>query len=115
MEQSRFSDDSMEYPAHYVGLTYTIFPELWDFYLQDCDSGDSPRAKHPNADWALIGGTVGVIGMIRSGDGQAAYLHPDGTPAKVRAFCSSLHFEPVKELNIVFREKYIPDVEVRII
>ena len=116
IDQSHFRDDSMEYPAHCVGLTYTIFPELQDFYLRDCDNGDGPRAKHQNPDGPVIGGAVGVIGMIKS-DSQHTYLHPDGTPAKARAFCSSLHFEPVKELelNIVFREKRIPDIEVKII
>ena len=116
MDQSHFRNDGMEYPTHCVCLTYTIFPELEDFCLRDCDNGDSPRAKHQNPNGPTIGGAVGVIGMIKS-DSQHAYLHPDGTPAKPRAFCSSLHVEPVKELtlNIVFREKRVPDIEVKII
>ena len=116
MDQSIFHDDSMEYPTHCVGLTYTIFPELQDFYLRDCDNGDSSRMKHPNPGGPISMGAVGVIGMIKS-DSHHTYLHPDGTPAKACAFCSSLHFEPVKklELNIVFREKRIPDIEVRLI
>ena len=116
MDQSYFRNDDMEYPTHCMGLTYTIFPELQDFYLRDCDNGDSPRMKHQNPDGPVIGGAVGVIGMIKS-DIKHTYLHPDGTPAKARAFCSSLHFEPVKELelNIVFREKRVPDIEVQII
>ena len=97
-------------------LCYTIFPELQDFYLRDCDNGDSPRMKHHNPGGPISMGAVGVIGMIKS-DSEHTYLHPDGTPAKARAFCSSLHFEPVKklELNIVFREKRVPDIEVKII
>ena len=116
MDQSIFHDDSMEYPTHCVGLTYTIFPELQDFYLRDCDNGDSSRMKHHNPGGPISMGAVGVIGMIKS-DSHHTYLHPDGTPAKARAFCSSLHFEPVKklELNIVFREKRSPDIEVRLI
>ena len=116
IDQSHFRDDSMEYPTHCVGLTYTIFPELQDFYLRDCDNGDSSRMKHHNPGGPISMGAVGVIGMIKS-DSQHTYLHPDGTPAKPRAFCSSLHFEPVKELmlNIVFREKRVPDIEVQII
>ena len=116
MDQSHFHNDAMEYPTHCVGMTYTIFPELQDFYLRDCDNGDSPRAKNPNPYGPISMGAVGVIGMIKS-DSQHTYLHPDGTPAKARAFCSSLHFEPIKELelNIVFREKRSPDIEVRLI
>ena len=116
IDQSHFRNDDMDYPTHCVGLTYTIFPELQDFYLRDCDDGDSPRMKHPNPHGPVIGSAVGVIGMIKS-DSNDAYLHPDGTPARARAFCSSLHFEPVKELelNIVFREKRVPDIEVQII
>ena len=114
-DRSHFRNDDMEYPTHCVGLTYTIFPELQDFYLRDCDNGDSSRMKHPNPGGPISMGAVGVIGMIKSGSGHT-YLHPDGTPAKARAFCSSLHFEPVKELelNIVFREKRVPDIEVQI-
>ena len=99
-----------------MGLTYTIFPELQDFYLRDCDNGDSPRMKHPNPHGPVIGGAVGLIGMIKS-DGEHTYLHPDGTKAKARAFCSSLHFEPASELKlrIVFREKRVPDIEVQLI
>ena len=116
IDQSHFHNDDMEYPTHYVGMTYTIFPELQDFYLRDCDNGDSPRAKNPNPYGSISMGAVGVIGMIKS-DSQHTYLYPDGTPAKARAFCSSLHFEPIKELelNIVFREKRSPDIEVRLI
>ena len=116
LDQNYFRDESMEFPTHCVVLTYTIFPELRDFYLRDCDNGDSPRAKHPNPHGPVPTGAVGMIGMVRSDD-QTAYSHPDGTAAKTRAFCSSLHFEPVKELelNIVFREKRISDIEVRLI
>ena len=116
MDLSRFPDGEMEYPAHCVGLTYTIFPEPRDFYLRDCDKGDSVRAKHPNPNSPIVGGAVGVIGMLKS-DGGHTYLHPDGTRAKARAFCSSLHFEPAPELKlrIVFREKHVPDMGVQII
>ncbi|MCH5197559.1 MAG: hypothetical protein J1E34_01520 [Oscillospiraceae bacterium] len=116
IDQSRFRDDSMEYPTHCVGLTYTIFPELQNFYLRDCDKGDSPRAKKPDLN-GIIGGAMGVIGMIISDGSRDEFFHPDGTPAKKYAFCSSMHFEPVMEpeLNIVFREKHIPDVEVKLI
>ena len=116
LDQDHFRNDDMEYPTHCVGLTYTIFPELQDFYLRDCDKGDNLRVKHPNPNGSVVAGAVGVIGMIGS-DSERAYLHPDGTPAKAHAFCSSLHFEPVKELelNIVFREKRVPDIEVQLI
>lgn len=116
LDPSHFPDDNMEYPTHCVGLAYTVFPELQDFYLRDCDKGDSPRVKHRNPDGSVIGGTVGLISVI-SGESKDTYLHPDGTSAKTRVFCSSLHFEPVKELelNIVFREKRMPDIEVQLI
>ena len=116
MEQSFFHNDDMEYPTHCVGLTYTIFPEPQDVSLRDCDRGDTPRVKHPNPNGPVVTSAVGVIGMIKSVS-EHTYFHPDGTPAKAHAFCSSLHFEPVKELelNIVFREKRIPDIKVELI
>ena len=115
LEPSHFPDDSMEYPTHYVELVYTLFPELQDFYLRDCDKGDSPRVKRQSPD-GTVGGTVGLISVI-SGESKDTYLNPDGTSAKARVFCSSLHFEPVRELelNIVFREKRMPDIEARLI
>ena len=116
MEQSVFQNDDMEYPTHCICLTYTIFPELQDFYLRDCDKGDGTRMKRPNPNGPVVAGAVGLIGMIRS-DSQHTYLHPDGTPAKARAFCSLLHFEPVKDLklNVMFREKRVPDIKVELI
>ena len=116
LDQSYFQDDSMEYPAHCVGLIYTIFPELEDFYMRDCDKGDTPRAKHPDPNGAVFVSVVGVAGIINSGSDNT-YTHPDGTPAKARTLCSSLHFEPVGDLklNIIFREKRMPDIEVRLI
>ena len=72
--------------------------------------------KHPNPNGPIVASAVGVIGMIKS-DSAHTYFHPDGMPAKAHAFCSSLHFEPVRELelNIVFREKRIPDIKVELI
>ena len=116
LEQSMFRDDSMEYPTHFMGLIYTMFHETDDFYLRDCAKGDNPRVKHPNPNGAVSMSVMGVSGLINH-DNQTTYLHPDGTPAKARSFCSDLHFEPLRELklNIVFREKRVPDIEVQLI
>ena len=114
-DQSHFRDDSMEYPTHCVELVYTIFPEVEDFYLRDCDQGDNPRPRHPNPTGAVF--LTSAIFGFASNDSTNEYIHPDKTAAKVRAFGSSFHFEPVKELklNIIFREKRIPDIEVQLI
>ena len=40
-------DENMEYPEHFVCMTYTVEPELAgrDFMLRDCNNGDNPRMK----------------------------------------------------------------------
>ena len=59
---------------------------------------------------------LAVIGVIRGADGPAAIIAGQSAP-KFHAACSSLHFEPVDEVEwrVIFSEKLMPDIDVELI
>ena len=116
MDPARFQDENMEWPTHCSIMTYTIFPEIEDFYLKDSCQGDSPRQKQISKHGAMAS-SVGIIGLEARGKSGTEYYHPDGSLAKIRVSCSSMYFEkPEKiEWNITFREKRVSDIEVQLI
>lgn len=104
MKRDHFRDDELEYPTHFMTMSYTVSPDIppQKISVFDCMQGDSPRRK---AGGAVLACSVGVAGLIRI-----------NTPEEVRTTCSSLYFEPVEEVEwrIVFREKMAEDMEVRL-
>ena len=58
-----------------------------------------------------------MIGIIGGADGQTAIILSSRATAKLHAVCSSLHFEPVQnvEWRFVFRQKLMQDVDVKLI
>lgn len=96
-------------------MCYTVAPELPDnlLNLADFDEGDRPRQK------SLPGQPVAssfamVMGMIGGADGPTAVLYGPNRQGKLHAVCSSLHFEPVEQVEwqILFYEKPFEDVTV---
>lgn len=55
--------------------------------------------------------------MIPKAADPAVHVNPDGSTARIRDFTSSLHFEPVSELNVdvIFSERRNPTVTAKII
>lgn len=113
-----FRDPDMEYPNCFLAMTYSVEPEITEqgILLQDCGEGDSPRHKGESAqvhDNPMSATSVGVIG---GADGPTAVLVGAHIP-ELHAACSSLHFEPVEEVEwrAVFSEKLKEDVEIRLI
>lgn len=115
MDWSCMPDPDLERPSHYVAMSYTVAPELPDnlLNLADCDEGDRPRQK------SLPGQPVAssfamVMGMIGGADGPTAVLYGPNRQGKLHAVCSSLHFEPVEQVEwqILFYEKPFEDVTV---
>ena len=105
----------MEWPTKYSIMTYTLFPELEEFYLKDAGQGDSPRSKQGNQHRGAT--SVGIIGLRpRIEDGEDCY-HPDGTVAKLRVCCSSMYFERPERIEwvVTFKEKRVPDISVKLI
>lgn len=115
MDPKHFSDESMEWPTHYSVMTYTLFPELEDVYLKDACQGDSPRSKQGNQHQGAT--SVGIIGLRPKAEDGEDYYHPDGTVAKLRVCCSSMYFEKPEriEWKLTFKEKRMPDIQVKLI
>ena len=115
LDTSQMMQD-MEYPAHYHLMSYTVTPEFsgGNLDVADCSDGDHPRPKsrpsNPFEPTAL--NDVAVIGIIGGADGPTAIISgPSAAQGKLRAACSSLHFDPIDrvEWRLVFREKRYED------
>ena len=114
-----FHDPNMEYPSHYLAMSYSLEPDISgrSFMIQDCAEGDSPRQKKrdPNVAYAAV--SAGSIGIIGGADGPTAIIMGQNTP-KLHAACSSLNFEPIAddvEWRVVFSEKLMDDVDVTLV
>ena len=121
LPEHAFRDTGMEYPNHYIAMSYTLEPDITDrgFMLKDCAEGDRPRQKKcdPNAFEPIAFGTASV-GMIGGISGSPAVIMGQSQNAlKLHAACSSLHFEPVDnvEWRVIFSEKLLPDIDVQLI
>ena len=115
MDPNHFPDESMEWPTNYSIMTYTLFPELEEVYLKDACQGDAPRSKKGSqSDGAT---SVGIIGLRPRVEDGEDYYHPDGTVAKLRVCCSSMYFEKPEriEWEFTFKEKRVPDIQVKLI
>lgn len=112
-----FRDPNMEYPSHFLAMSYSLEPDITDrrFMLQDCDDGDKPRQKkrNPNEFEPVAFADAAAIGIIGGADGPTAIIMGTNTP-KLYAACSSLHFGPVDQVEwrAVFSEKLMEDMEV---
>jgi len=118
-DTSIFDDQELEYPSHFMAMSYTLDPDLPNdaFMLKDCDGGDRPRLKHPDPHGRLAM-SMGVVAIVRSTDGPTSVFLADGSKAQTHAIASSMHFEPLTEpveWRIVVREKLLDDVEVDLI
>ena len=115
LDTSRMMQD-MDHPTHYHLMSYTVTPEFsgGNLDVADCSDGDHPRPKpcpsKPFEPAALH--DAFVIGIIGGADGPTAIISgPSAAQGKLRAACSSLHFDPVDrvEWRLVFREKQYKD------
>lgn len=116
MDTSIFHDQNLEYPSHFMAMTYILDPDLPRdaFMVKDCDGGDNPRPKNPDPHGRMAM-SVGVVAMVRSTDGPTSVFLPDGSEAQVHAIASSMHFEPLAkpvEWHMIIREKMLPDLDV---
>lgn len=119
LPETAFRDSSMEYPSRFTAISYSLEPDITGrgFMIQDCVEGDKPRQKECASNAcepvAFAAASVGVIG---SADGPTAITMGQKTQ-KLHAACSSLHFEPVDEVEwrVIFSEKLMGDVEVELV
>lgn len=112
-----FRDSNMEYPSHFLAISYSLEPDIHDrgFMIQDCAEGDHPRQKKrdPSEFEPVVFAHAAAIGVIGGADGPTAITMGRSAP-KLHVACSSLHFEPVNEVEwrAVFSEKLMDDVDV---
>lgn len=108
-----------EFPTHYFVMSYTIAPEIPDNELTICDCVDSDRPRRRNNDpFAPEESSSAIaIGIIGGADGPTAITFGGDRQGKLRAACSALHFEPVKEVEwrVIFHEKQFEDLSVRLL
>lgn len=108
MNMERISKQDWEYPTHYHQMSYTIEPEMEHgvMTITDCAEGDKPRQKKEkhNPYHPVAAASIGIIG---GADGPTAFIIGENRSAKLNAACSSLHYEPVKDVEwcMVFHEK----------
>lgn len=82
--------------------------------IADCDDGDRPR-QAPGQPAAAS--SAMVVGIIGGADGPTAILYDQQKQGKLHAACSSLHFEPVEQVEwrIVFHEQKIECTDIDLI
>lgn len=109
MDWSHMQETGIEYPSHYVAMSYTVTPEMPDGVLTitDCDDGDQPR-QAPSAPGQPVATAcamvMGIMGSSMAADSEK----------KLHGACSSLYFEPVEHVTwrMVFYEKWFDDTTV---
>ena len=99
-------DNGMEYPSYYTEMTYSLSPELPEgsLSIHDCCTSDQPREHHPNQSCSsspisenpLYDATIGIIG---GADGPTAIYIATAQEEPSHSVCSSLHFEPAKQIE----------------
>lgn len=117
--QNSFSQEpGWEFPTHLIAMSYTIVPELPDVVIvQDCAEGDRPRRKprelqEPTAENDILcAGIFGIKSPLCEGTASQEAQN------KIRIACSSLHFEPVEDVEwrIIFREKQFENVTIALV
>ena len=117
MDWSRVPDTGLERPSHYVAMSYTVTPELPDGVLTiaDCNDGDRPRQAPSVPGQPVATACAMVMGIIGGADGPATIiLYGPDKQGKLHTACSSLHFEPVEQVEwrMVFHEKQFEDTVI---
>jgi len=121
LNTQHFSDTGMEYPTHHHAMSYSLSPDLPNrsFMLRDTAEGDNPRIKTPKSSEIVDTpfGPAASIGIIGGADGPTAIIVANRPQPKMHTACSSLHFEPVDEVEwqITFREKLVEDISIDVI
>lgn len=112
---SRMAEPGVEYPSHYLAMSYTITPELpqGSWSLMDCNDGDGPRQALSASGQPVATACAMVMGIA---DHAQPIAFGEALPGALHAACSSLYFHPVDrvEWRMVFRDKALDDVTVEL-
>ena len=118
MAQMHFHNDSMNYPAHYTVVTYTLSPDISgrEFMLRDYNDGDRPRPKNPRQEEisSLCASSIGIIG---GADGPTMIALSSVDSGRLHTACSSLYYDPKQDIEwyLSFNVKTMEDIEVDLI
>lgn len=119
LDTRHFSDTGMDYPTHHHAMSYSLSPDLPNrsIMIHDCAEGDSPRIMKSHDIEDTSSELAAAIGIIGGADGPTAIIVTKHPQPKMHAACSSLHFEPVDEVEwqITFREKMTEDITIDVI
>lgn len=97
-----FGDTQFSCPTHFTAMSYTVEPSLPPRVLQVMDSakGDRPVAKQPpESRFAPEASNHAAIAIIGGADGPTAVAVSSGGRGNVCTACSSLYFQPAKEIR----------------
>lgn len=100
------------FPPCFLAMSYTLSPALpqQEFVLRDCARSDKPclDAHSGAAPIGIIGGTDGPT---------AFFVSPGASSPDCPVACSSLHFEPVEQVEwrMLFYRKPAEDIEVTLL
>lgn len=117
-ENSFRRSSEWEWPTHYLAMRYTIDPKLPEgvqMTVADCASGDRPIKKKVQK--ALADITAAAVAIIGGADGPTAIFVGNAGQSALQTTCSSLHFEPVDQVEwrIVFHRRHFQDVTVALL
>lgn len=105
-------------PSNYTLMDYVLAPDISGaaFLIKDCVQGDAPVPQEPHLYESQSLG-VSSIGIIGGADGPTTIFVGAHAQGKRRAACSSLHFEPVADVEwrMMFYEKMREDITVELI
>ena len=83
LPERAFHDPNMEYPSHYLAMSYSLEPDISGrgFMIQDCTEGDRPRQKKRDPDeFAPVAFcNAAVIGVIGGADGPTSVIMGQST------------------------------------
>lgn len=121
LPDNSFRNDGMQYPRHYISMTYSVNPELSkdEIALCDCSRGDRPIRKpiqdtvdaSGNPPKAATSASCAVsVAVIGGADGPTS-VFIGGRQSKLHTAISALTFEAVDsvEWRMVFRDRSCAD------
>ena len=118
LSDQQFSDPDLEFPKHYIMMSYTLSPNLPNraLTISDCTKGDRPRRKQTDPRSPQATGDV-CLHITGRADGTTAILFGGGSQDMLHRACSALHFEPVNTIawRTVFYETLRQDITVNLI
>ena len=102
-------DPRFDYPTHFTAISFAFTPEPPEnlIFVEDCAESDRPREiMRENTRFAPEAQNDFCVGIIGGADGPVAIVTGGTAQGKLRAACSSLHFEPADHVDwrVGFRE-----------